>query len=65
MKRKRGRITISDLYCTECGLHMTVPRRRSKQRGRGHLKKLYCCKCREEKNFVEVREKDFSLQNVI
>lgn len=65
MAHRPCRMTISDLYCCECGFHMTVPRSRGKQRNKGHLKKLYCVRCKREVNFHEVREKDFILENVI
>lgn len=57
-------VTISDLYCEKCGFHTTVPRSRSRKRNFGHMKKLWCPFCKEEINFREVRDGDFSLDHV-
>lgn len=63
---KRGRnMAMSDLYCSECGCHMTVPRSYKNTREKGHKKKLWCYQCKKEVNFIEVREKDFILTHVI
>jgi ribosomal protein L33 len=53
------------LYCEECGFHTTVPRRPSRQREKGHLKTEFCPKCNKETRFKEVREKDFTIENVL
>lgn len=53
------------MYCPECGLHMTVPRKKGGQRERNHRKWMYCIKCKEEKNFMEVREIDFVMEKCI
>lgn len=65
MASRRWNGTLSDMYCTECGLHMTVPRSKGKQREIGHIKHMYCIRCGEEKPFKEVREKDFILEKCI
>ena len=48
-------ITISDMYCEDCGFHTTVPRKTGRQREKGHMKTMWCPK----KRFKEVREIDF------
>lgn len=55
----------SDLYCEECGFHTTVPRRPSRQREKGHWKTEFCPRCKKETRFKEVREKDFTIENVL
>lgn len=63
---KRGRNqAISDMYCVKCGGHMTVPRPRRKAREKSHLKDMYCPYCKTESKFLEVREKDFILTQVV
>ena len=58
--------TISDLYCTCCGVKgIPVPRKSSKQRESGHLKKIYCLKCKAETNHVEVRAFDYDKEDFI
>lgn len=65
MASRRWNGTLSDMYCPECGLRMTVPRKKGGQREKGHLKRIFCIKCQDYKNFIEVREKDFCLKNII
>lgn len=65
MASRRWNGTLSDMYCPECGLRMTVPRKKGGQRERNHRKKMYCICCKCEQNFIEVREKDFVLENVL
>ena len=65
MASRRWNGTLSDMYCPECGLHMTVPRKKGGQRERNHRKWMYCIKCKEEKNFMEVREIDFVMEKCI
>lgn len=63
---KRGRNqAMSDMYCVKCGGHMTVPRPRRKAREKSHLKDMYCPYCKMESKFLEVREKDFILTQVV
>ena len=65
MYKNKRKISMSDLYCTECGCKMTVPRPARCTREKGHKKKLWCFKCKREVNFVEVRERDFVLSHVL
>lgn len=37
--------TISYFHCPNCGLQMSVPRRKGKPREKGHIKDLYCAHC--------------------
>ena len=55
MKSIKG-YTISYFKCPKCGLQMTVPRKKSRQREKGHIKDLYCARCDE---IVKMIENDF------
>lgn len=49
-------ITMSDMYCTNCGKkNIPVPRKKGKEREPGHLKKMYCIYCKREVNMVEIK----------
>lgn len=49
-------MTISRMYCTQCGNEgIDIPRSPNQQREGGHLKKIYCLHCRSEQNHVEIR----------
>jgi hypothetical protein len=49
-------MTLSDMYCTQCGKkNIPVPRKKSKERECGHLKKMYCIYCNKMTNMVEIR----------
>ena len=49
-------ITISDMYCTQCGKrNIPIPRSKGKERECGHLKQMYCIYCKKKTNMVEVR----------
>lgn len=43
----------SSLYCTECGLRMTIPRYRGSKRKEGHIKTMWCANCNDMRDFVE------------
>ena len=60
---KGSRIKYSDFYCTKCKSKITLPRI-YQTREKGHIKTMWCYKCKAEENFVEVRERDFILENV-
>ena len=48
-------ITLSDFYCTKCGMKgIPVFRTIGQEREPGHLKKLFCLHCQEETNMAEV-----------
>ncbi len=50
-------ITISNMYCTQCGnKNIPVPRNKGKEREPGHLKKMYCIYCNKKTNMVEVKD---------
>lgn len=54
---KNKEVITSDFYCTKCGNKgIPIARKIGKQKEPGHLKKLYCLYCKEEVNFVEVKE---------
>lgn len=58
MKRKNRakEISISDMYCTECGNRgLSIPRIAGQYREPGHLKKLFCICCNKTTNHAEVR----------
>ena len=42
---------ISRFHCPECGLLMTVPRKRPREKG--HIKDLYCVNCQKIMKMVE------------
>lgn len=51
---------MSRFFCTNCGNEgLPCYRNAGQQRMGGHLKKLYCPHCKEEHNFVEIKEKSF------
>ena len=57
-KKTKGNrnITLSDFYCTKCGMKgIPVFRTIGQEREPGHLKKLFCLNCQEETNAAEVR----------
>lgn len=62
--RKRRYVRFSDFYCTECGSKMRLPRI-DRQREPGHIKTMWCYKCKEETDFIEVRDRDFILKEVV
>lgn len=52
---------ISRFYCPDCGLLMTVPRKRPRETG--HIKDLYCARCNkiqkmEENRIITLEEKE-------
>lgn len=49
-------LTLSDFYCTKCGMKgIPVFRTVGQEREPGHLKKLFCINCQKETNAAEVR----------
>ena len=47
--------SLSDFYCTKCGMKgIPVFRKKGQEREPGHLKKLYCIYCQEETNMAEI-----------
>lgn len=52
--------TISVFKCPYCGLTMTVPRNKARNRGKNHIKTLYCVKCKRDVVMLENREFDFA-----
>ena len=58
-------ITLSDFYCTKCGMKgIPVFRTIGQEREPGHLKKLFCLNCQEETNMAEVRSNSkYNLDN--
>lgn len=51
-----GKITISDMYCTQCGRkNIPIPRNKGSEREPGHLKRMYCIYCKKEVNMIEIR----------
>lgn len=50
--------TMSDFYCTKCGLkNFPIIRAVGKERESGHLKKLFCLYCQEDVNMVEIKQR--------
>lgn len=59
-------ITESDFYCTVCGRRgLMLPRRAGKQRNKGHIKHMWCIHCRQICPHLEVRDCDYTIENVI
>ena len=58
---KRQQMISSDLYCTECGFKMIIPRKRASLREENHIKDLYCPKCGRVTKFEETN-KDENIQ---
>ncbi|MBR3673979.1 MAG: hypothetical protein IKN65_06850 [Clostridia bacterium] len=49
-------LSISDFYCTQCGLKgVPILRTAGREREPGHLKKLFCLNCQKECNMVEIK----------
>lgn len=49
-------LSISDFYCTKCGLkNIPIPRTVGQEREPGHLKKLFCLYCNDTRNMAEIR----------
>nr|DAW56167.1 MAG TPA: 30S ribosomal protein S3 [Caudoviricetes sp.] len=53
MSGKYSKRFYSSLICKECGLRMTIPRRRNQIRPEGHIKTMYCGMCGKITDFVE------------
>lgn len=52
----KGKYTMSDFYCTNCGRQgIPIARKKGQQREQGHLKKLFCIYCGKDTNHVEVK----------
>ena len=54
---------VSELYCTQCGRKMYVPRLVGQQREEEHTKHMYCYQCREITAHTEVRPYDVHMPN--
>lgn len=53
---KLNKLTISDMYCTQCGQkNIPIQRKKGHARESGHLKKMYCIYCQKDVNMVEIR----------
>ena len=51
------KMTISDMYCTQCGKKVySIPRNYGREREPGHLKHMYCIFCKKNVNMVEIRD---------
>lgn len=54
----RRNFTISDVYCSQCGMKTTVPRKKNKQREKGHVKDVWCVHCKTITKHIEKRAMD-------
>lgn len=52
--------TETHLYCPRCGFIHTIYRRTSRQRRLFHYKKFYCFNCKHMHNHIELKDKNFS-----
>ena len=48
-------VTRRVFKCPDCGNQAVAYKKSSRRTKEGHLKKLWCWKCKEEKNFVQIR----------
>lgn len=53
---KRQQMVGSTFYCPECGLKMTLPRKRARLPENNHIKHMYCFNCDKEQGFIEKLE---------
>lgn len=53
---KKRPYIMSNFLCSECDLHLQIPRPKNKQRKVGHVKDMYCPVCKKETKFIEIGE---------
>lgn len=56
---KRKAYNISRFICSECGMVVPLPRKKSRPREDGHIKSIWCPKCGGKRKFNEVKETEF------
>lgn len=52
--------TQTRLYCPRCGTIHTIFRKTAKQKKSGHYKNFYCYKCRHIHNHIELKDYNYS-----
>ena len=52
------------LYCPKCGTIHSIYRKESKQKKVGHYKNFYCFKCKETHNHIELKDNDYTLEEL-
>lgn len=62
---RQYKTSLSQLYCPKSGNTFPIRRKYGQQRNKGHLKKIWCPYCGYEHNCIEIREKDYILENVL
>lgn len=46
---------LSDLRCPVCNTVIQIPRFKNSLRPKNHIKTMYCWKCKEERDFLEMK----------
>lgn len=52
------------LYCPICGTIHSIFRKTAKQKKAGHYKKFYCYKCKTVHNHIELKEYQYSQEEL-
>lgn len=56
----RQSATSTRLFCPRCGTIHTIFRKTAKQKKAGHYKNFYCYKCKTTHNHIELRDYNYS-----
>ena len=60
----RQSTTPTRLYCPRCGEIHSIFRKTAKQKKAGHYKKFYCYKCRDTHNHIELKEYNYTQEEL-
>lgn len=52
---KRRPVFMRYFECEECKERTTAPKKANKKTSEGHIKTMWCWKCKDVKNFVQLR----------
>lgn len=56
---RKNPYSISRFVCPVCDAIVPLPRFKGQRREKKHKKDIYCPKCKQDRVFVEYRDKDF------
>lgn len=56
--------TPTGLYCPRCGEIHYIFRKTAKQKKVGHYKKFYCYKCKHTHNHIELKDYNYSKEEL-
>lgn len=56
----RQSTTPTRLFCPRCGEIVSIFRKTAKQKKMGHYKNFYCYKCKHTHNHIELRDYNYS-----